>query len=491
MSTAPSASSRFAATPELVALALPDLQKRDLAVLIRVCKLWFACAAPHLWRDIPGTEVMVRLFMDEDHPFYHPAYGRMAPPMEIGIELMRDARADQKTRFEFYSPFVRTLHAYGAEREPLLVDGEEHWRLRTHYHFIGFAAAGERPLLLPNCHTVIVDRRNHDDLTFGELRDLLSWIISPSCVRLQLSGSFRPGGRAAQIGVSETFQLCDALSAVWPEGCPLQVLEVHGVRGLELPGMRAWLPTATSLRELGLRPSDFFHDPELFAAIGTLPHLRHLRLQFWGLIDSFRVDLSLRLQAPEGSFPSLSKLTLGNPNWSHVARLGILRVPQLLVNLASISINAADSEASELADLVREGMVHAPRLTSFELVRSDHEDMTLADLAPFMDRGMVELRLGSVYFASAEEFSRFIARSPRWESSLTCFEMLEQDVSADDLLRLTGLPYLELLTISLDLRGDLPEEFEAPRAANERRLLLRSHFLFSGADTAWAQELAK
>ncbi|KAG9096108.1 hypothetical protein FS749_009134 [Ceratobasidium sp. UAMH 11750] len=319
----------------------------------------------------------------------------------------------------------------------------------------------------------------------------MSLVYGPLCTSLELRGSFSGSG---DVNSDSEINLSQALSIVWGS-TKLQTLELAVWSGLTDAG---WSDLATgfnSTRSLtDLKLDICMLENDSFAAVGRLPHLRHLTLLTRPVSTAFDADLCQVLHVSRGSFGALEQLNITG-NWANRSIISLSCLAALFAQVHSITINLfRNSNYIDIEALSNNLRDNAPSLTCIEYRFSAQNTIKYQYLEPLMDKPLTSVTLDKICLdEEEEEFSRLLRGCRMWRISLTHFAMPHQSILAADLYIFADFPFLQTLAICVDI-SDIEALSNQPwvrRPISRQRLQLESCFAFGGMRHALLEKFAE
>ncbi|KAG8795555.1 hypothetical protein FRC12_012994 [Ceratobasidium sp. 428] len=510
------------------------MQLGELAPLLRVSRFFFDVGAPLVWRELPGLEVLVKLFLEGRQDGEAPSRRRPAKISVSMVDPTVPGLAEKFARFNVYKGFVRKLCVYGGHLETFFVGDEERFRPQFVYQFEGFPTTEKPPLELPNLREVVVDR-HQCPMTWEELRNVLCWFVGSSCISVGLSGSFKAGRDDGESGHGggDVTGLAEALETAFGHRSSLRALQLWLQPNPESWGEGSALAegicTMPFLTTLLISP--FMLGEPLFLAIAALPALQTLRLGSPGLAPRWRADPSQYCKPPAGSFRSLTHLEIVGTNWYREVTTGITRIPGLLTNLETLryyhtsesaggdddAVEAEDEDEDEgedededededgdededededgteaedegLASTLDRLMREAPKLKVLALGCSESE-VDPTELWPLATGSLEHVELWG--FSLCGGVGDLLDSCPQWRDSLVCLRIPRHNIPLAELRLLAQCDALQHLRIGLNFSDNVPFAVDLLRPAKPRGLLLESSFALGGLSDESIRTCAK
>ncbi|KAG8694104.1 hypothetical protein FRC08_008702 [Ceratobasidium sp. 394] len=455
--------STYEAGPKVHALHIPELLylicgligTNDSLNLMKTCKPIFPLIASTVWNEVEA-QVLMELIVEGPRS----KGNESEDPNDIsnsGIDF---------SRFDVYAPFVRQLRVYG--RTARYFKGE---RRRV------CISRAQRGVLLPNLTSITMltpDLYPDSDALFW-----LDLFLKPSVRELRLTPIAK--SYTSWVSYPATSALLGKLVTICPtieklEFYPVDIQRLSGKNTdsstgmLWSPGPRPDFSLFTQLRRV-TSTINILDDGGL-AALGALPRLGFLSIHGCG-----ESPKGLQLDVPEGSFPTLTKLSLLEVDTTNLP--AIMGVKQLVRGLTSLRLSQAFGRSQEnlqyrerwLSRTLPRLLEHTSRLKylSYNAIptfgRLGYYPFHRIDHTPLLQT-LSGIPLQSVYlvglcFVGAD----FLPHVATAFTSATVLRMPNQPVSSVGLLSFAQIPHLRHLALGEVLPRPLPPswpKFDGP-----------------------------
>ncbi|KAG8740107.1 hypothetical protein FRC10_004736 [Ceratobasidium sp. 414] len=402
---------------------LSFVKKSDLARLLTVSRVFFRCAVPHIWRQIPDAQPLLDLI---------PTGHCNAKQSTQSTDLQDKSWL---SRFEFYAPFVKELCLQPALHEQ---KQEPNWHALSN-------VVSRHPLLPSLCKLIlgVPSERYCSPRSFGSPEDLAcaNAFISPSLVDIRL-----PSEYSLWLDPDTASQLLKDIVDTAPE---LKVLHIYVYpnMGNVDPAFR----TVTRFQNLrALKCTSVMVDCEKLRLLGTLPQLESLQIVSPGdgyVSDDEDEDPLGDWVLPARSFPMLRHLSAYELPASMVVQFW--RLTSLVQLLVSVNVKFQ-------SELSNEGIIcnickSSPQTQELSLDFSNiyYPGISTAFIDHFRKLPLQRLRMTGSYFI--EELTPLIPSM----TNLEYLDIGDTDLAVEDLIPIAKyMPWLRFLSASdLDLNG--------------------------------------
>ncbi|CAE6484106.1 unnamed protein product [Rhizoctonia solani] len=343
--------------PEILCLICEQAQRSDLARLLTLSRLFFECAMPFVWKNLPVSAPMIllRLLPDSDR-YLNTNLGTTL--VETLLESLRPLDSQSLTRFNLYAPFVKRIVRHHRNKQSNVA-----WNRLLNLVDV-------RPIL-PNLEALGVSLAA--DNQFSPCQGFIPCLkayLSPTLVEIDNT-------RATDAYLyMEPLTLARLLSGIAQE-CPhLSTLKLQSATGRpyieEIHGsdeLARSLGKFCDLRvvRLGLAALD----PKVIVVLASLPNLESLSLNessLPGTMPGSDEDLDpLSISLPPGSFPALQHLGI-YVHYGFEIAYDIWGITGLVRGLTSVSVHALDNcPRTQLCELIRAISQSSPWVTSLHI----------------------------------------------------------------------------------------------------------------------------
>ncbi|KAG8711939.1 hypothetical protein FRC08_015228 [Ceratobasidium sp. 394] len=430
------------------------LSPRHCVNLLRVSQLFFAVAAPLVWRKVEGVHHLLALLPRADIRF-SPIYRKRVEYMDLS-----GTRSQNLARFRLYAPFVKSLEVYGRDSQEYEVKGGE--------VLVQYAEDGT---LLPNLlHLTLTAPFRIKD------HHQMFWIqtfLAPSTLDVRVIRTLR---RLSPVRIQIARRILTRISEIAPN---IQRLSLFtAAEGIDSPGDAGMaslleLPLSDCFKNLPalqeITSTEAILGANVFRAVSGLAELKVLDIWVFGQIGAIWEELDLS-SLPLNPFPALEHFSIRGTDFERDR--SIFSTLPLFSNLSSLQLGfnvrptpqeegAAPWEYQLIELIARE----CPRLTALNIVFDedlDHQDSAdLLKLAP--DGGtalssMSKLPLKTVHLSNAvlgplagPNSVRADALQLAWPL-VTELRMPHLRAGFEELYKFSQLPNLQELALGLNLR---------------------------------------
>ncbi|KEP48919.1 hypothetical protein V565_112460 [Rhizoctonia solani 123E] len=341
--------------PEILCLICEQAQRSDLAKLLTLSRLFFECAMPFIWKNLPVSAPMIllRLLPDSDR-YLNTNLGTTI--VKTLLESLQPLDSQSLTRFNLYAPFVKRIVRHHRNKQSNVA-----WdRLLN--------LVDARPIL-PNLEALSVSLDNRLIQCQGSIPCLKAY-LSPTLVEID-----DPRTSDAYLYM-EPLDLARLLSEIAQE-CPhLSTLKLQSATGrpyiLEMHGSDELARSLGKFRQLRVvRLGLAVLDPKVIVVLSSLPNLESLSLNessFHGIRPGSDEDVDpLSISLPPGSFPALRHLGI-YVHYGFKIAYDIWGITGLVRGLTSASVHALnDCSRTQLRELIRAISQSSPLVTSLHI----------------------------------------------------------------------------------------------------------------------------
>ncbi|CAE6439068.1 unnamed protein product [Rhizoctonia solani] len=341
--------------PEILRLICEHAQRSDLTKLLTLSRLFFECAMPFIWKNLPVSAPMIllRLLPDSDK-YLNTNLGTMI--VKTLLESLQPLDSQSLTRFNLYAPFVKRIVRHHRNKQSNVA-----WdRLLN--------LVDARPIL-PNLEALSVSLDNRLNQFQGSIPCLEAY-LSPTLVEID-----DPRTSDAYLYM-EPLDLARLLSEI-AQKCPhLNTLKLQSVTD------RPYVEETHGLDELARSLGKFRHlrvvrlglavlNPKVIVVLASLPNLESLSLNessFGRTMPGSDEDLDhLSISLLPGSFPALRHLGL-YVHYGFKIACDIWGITGLVRGLTSVSVHAlSNCPPAQLGELIRAISQSSPLVTSLHI----------------------------------------------------------------------------------------------------------------------------